>query len=152
VCVLDDVESSWETRSGAMADRPVSAGYVWSPKKEPCAMIRIKRVYGEVSADDGYRILVDRLWPRGVKKEGARVDLWLKEVAPSDKVRRDFGHRPEKWVEFKRAYWRELDQKGELIQRIMSIAEKATVTLLYGAADEQLNNAVVLREYIESKR
>jgi uncharacterized protein YeaO (DUF488 family) len=114
-------------------------------------MIRIKRIYREVAADDGYRILVDRLWPRGVKKEGARVDLWMKEIAPSDKVRKDFGHRPEKWAEFKRAYTEELDQKGELIRRIIFIAEKGTVTLLYGAADEQLNNAVVLRDYLESK-
>ncbi len=114
-------------------------------------MIRIKRIYNEVAEDDGCRILVDRLWPRGVKKEGARVDLWMKEIAPSDKVRKDFGHRPDKWDQFKRAYTKELDEKREPVQRIISIAEKETVTLLYAARDEQLNNAVVLREYLESK-
>jgi len=114
--------------------------------------IVIKRVYEAPSEDDGYRILVDRLWPRGLKKEEAKVDLWLKEVAPSNELRKWYGHRPEKWEEFKQRYGRELEGKEELVAQIRSRAEGQKVTLLFGSKEERLNNAQALKEYVEQER
>lgn len=110
------------------------------PKKS----IHIKRVYAEPSADDGKRILVDRLWPRGLTKEKARVDLWLKEIAPSNELRKWFGHDPTRWPEFKRRYAEELKAHGEQIAMLCQETSQGTVTLLYGARDEEHNEAVVL--------
>ena len=108
-------------------------------------MIRIKRVYDQVSDSDGFRILVDRLWPRGLSKERAKVDLWLKDVAPSENLRKWFSHETEKWADFKIKYETELKDKQELLHRIMQAEkEKGTVTILYSAKDEEHNNAVVL--------
>ena len=109
-------------------------------------VISIKRVYDQSSKDDGFRILVDRLWPRGLKKEKAGVDLWLKDVAPSDELRKWFSHDAQKWVEFKKRYFTELDGKSEIVGRIDGGGDN--VTLLYGAKDDEHNNAVALREYI----
>lgn len=111
-------------------------------------MIKIKRVYEGPSNEDGFRVLVDRLWPRGLSRDRAKVDLWLKDIAPSDKLRKWFAHDPEKWGEFKRRYFEELKGKKELDL----IIEKAhgRVALLYGAKDEKHNNAAALKEYIES--
>ena len=109
-------------------------------------VISIKRVYDQSSKDDGFRILVDRLWPRGLKKEKAGVDLWLKDVAPSDELRKWFSHDAQKWVEFKKRYFTELDGKSEIVGRIDGGG--GNVTLLYGAKDDEHNNAVALREYI----
>jgi uncharacterized protein YeaO (DUF488 family) len=95
-------------------------------------MIRIKRIYNEAAEEDGFRILVDRLWPRGIKKEKARIDLWLKEVAPSSELRKWFSHDPAKWEEFKKKYEKELATKQQLLKQIILIEEeKGTVTLLY---------------------
>ncbi|RPI26666.1 MAG: DUF488 domain-containing protein [Acidobacteria bacterium] len=111
--------------------------------------IKTKRVYEKPEKSDGTRILVDRLWPRGVSKEGARVELWLKEIAPSAELRRRFCHDVDKWAEFQREYFRELEQKGELLDLIRTQLSEGPVTLLYAAKDTEHNNAVVLREFLE---
>jgi len=114
-------------------------------------MIRIKRVYDAPSKEDGYRILVDRLWPRGLSKEKAKVDLWLREIAPSDELRKRFCHDPEKWREFNEKYAEELKSKRDLLRKIRQIEEeKRTVTLLYVAKDEEHNNAVALSNMLKS--
>jgi uncharacterized protein YeaO (DUF488 family) len=112
--------------------------------------VRIKRIYDEAEGEDGYRILVDRLWPRGVSKDKAKVALWLKEVAPSEELRRWFAHDPEKWLEFKARYFSELASKREWVEAILSKAQEGTVTLLYGAKDVRFNNAVALKDYLET--
>ncbi len=113
-------------------------------------MIQIKRVYDEAAASDGSRILVDRLWPRGLSKDKAKVDVWLKEIAPSDELRKWFGHEPEKWNEFRRRYFEELKDKKEAVGVIIEKSRGGTVTLLYGAKEEKYNNAVALKEFIET--
>ena len=111
----------------------------------------IKRVYAEPSQDDGMRILVDRLWPRGLTKEKAKVDLWLKEIAPSSELRKWFAHDPKKWPEFKRRYAEELKAESGPLARLRQEADRKTVTLLYGAKDEEHNEAVVLLEIMQHK-
>ncbi len=112
--------------------------------------VRIKRIYGEPAADDGFRVFIDRLWPRGLKKEQVRFDLWLKDVAPSTELRRWFGHDPGKWEEFKVRYFRELDKQSEAVAELAAIAEGRTVTLLFGARTERYSNAAALKEYLET--
>jgi uncharacterized protein YeaO (DUF488 family) len=114
-------------------------------------MIKIKRIYDDADPSDGARLLVDRLWPRGLSKEKAAVDHWLKEIAPSDELRRWFGHDPEKWQEFRAKYREELKGQGSLLKEISQQAKKETVTLLYAAHDQEHNNAVVLKEMLEKK-
>lgn len=115
-------------------------------------MIKIKRIYSESSSDDGYRILVDRLWPRGLSKDSAKVDLWLKDIAPSDKLRKWFSHDPKKWTEFNKKYHIELREKVNLISRLKELeAGKRTLTLLFSAKNEEYNNAISLREYLQKK-
>ncbi|HWQ49877.1 MAG TPA: DUF488 domain-containing protein [Methanosarcina sp.] len=114
-------------------------------------MIRVKRVYKQPSDQDGFRILVDRLWPRGLKKSEARLDLWIKEIAPEDRLRKWFSHDPEKWEEFRKCYLKELEQKEEYIQKLLGKARESDLTLLYAAKDEIFNNATVLKEYLESR-
>lgn len=109
--------------------------------------VSIKRVYEPPSPDDGQRILVDRLWPRGVSKAKARLDGWMKEVAPSDELRRWFGHKPERWAEFRRRYMKELKGNPGL-QTLRDLAAEGPVTLLYGARDTDHNEAVVLAEQL----
>jgi uncharacterized protein YeaO (DUF488 family) len=107
--------------------------------------VQTKRIYDEPMPGDGLRILVDRLWPRGISKEKAKVDLWLKEIAPSDGLRRWFSHEAGKWDGFRKKYKDELKGKAELINKIRQIEKKEkTVTLLYAAKDEKHNNAVAL--------
>jgi uncharacterized protein YeaO (DUF488 family) len=113
--------------------------------------LHIKRVYAEPSQDDGKRILVDRLWPRGLTKEKAKVDLWLKEVAPSNDLRKWFSHDPKKWPEFKRKYLEELKTQSGPLAQLRQEASHGTVTLLYGARDEQHNEAVVLLNLLQRK-
>lgn len=112
-------------------------------------MIRLKRVYEEPSEEDGVRILVERLWPRGLTKEQAAVDLWLKDVAPSPELRAWFSHDPSKWAEFCERYWAELRSKKSLISLLKRKGGEGTVTLVYAARDEEHNSAVALRIYIE---
>ena len=114
-------------------------------------MIKIKRAYEKPSKDDGYRILVDRLWPRGVTKNKARIDLWLKEVSPSNELRKWFSHDLEKWNEFKKRYRIELKKKKELLQKIKEVEkESKIVTLVYAAKDDVHNNAVFLLEVLKN--
>ena len=109
---------------------------------------KLRRVYESPVADDGLRVLVDRIWPRGVAKEDLKFDLWMKEVAPSTELRKWFGHDPEKWKEFLVRYHRELDEQPELVEKLRSLARKGNVTLLYAAKDEAHNNAVGLRGHL----
>jgi len=111
--------------------------------------MRIKRIYDAPDKKDGRRILVDRLWPRGVAKEKAKVDLWLKEIAPSDELRKWFAHDPTKWEEFKKRYAKELEAKQDLVKEVEQTTKKETVTLLYSAKDTEHNNAVALKAFLE---
>jgi uncharacterized protein YeaO (DUF488 family) len=113
-------------------------------------MIQVKRIYEDPSPDDGVRVLVDRLWPRGLSRDDAKIDLWLKEIAPSDTLRKWFDHDEKKWAEFKTRYFKELDEKEE-IPDLISQSSKKRMTLLYGARDEKHNNAVALKEYLTGR-
>jgi uncharacterized protein YeaO (DUF488 family) len=115
------------------------------------AQIQMKRVYLEPSREDGKRILVDRLWPRGLTKEKARVDFWLKDIAPSNELRKWFGHDPDKWNEFRAKYHAELKSHGEQIALLRHEAAQGSITLLYGARDEEHNEAVVLLALLQQK-
>ncbi|MGO4585152.1 DUF488 domain-containing protein [Arthrobacter sp. 2RAF6] len=108
----------------------------------------IKRIYDEATDDDGYRVLVDRLWPRGVSKERARLDLWLKEIAPSPPLRTEFAHMQERFVDFRRSYQAELEQNPAVEQLLELAAAEKRVTLLYGARDSEVNHARVLLEFL----
>jgi uncharacterized protein YeaO (DUF488 family) len=114
-------------------------------------MIKIKRIYEKPAEEDGWRVLVDRLWPRGMTKKAAHLDLWLKDVAPSDALRKWFGHKPEKWSEFQKKYRAELAKKEELVAQLKKMAkEHRTLTLLFGAKDEEHNEAVVLADALKA--
>ncbi len=110
---------------------------------------RVKRVYDPPAKSDGRRVLVDRVWPRGLSKEAAKADEWLKDVAPSTALRKWFGHDPEKWIEFKRRYFRELVSQRDAVNALRALAKERTVTLLFGARDERHNNAVALMSYLK---
>lgn len=115
-------------------------------------MIKIKRVYEAASSKDGYRVLVDRLWPRGIKKAELKFDEWPKEVCPSHVLRKEFGHKPDKFSEFKNRYKKELRSSAEAQNKLAELAERSrmqTVTLLYAARDEKINHAQVLREVLD---
>jgi uncharacterized protein YeaO (DUF488 family) len=114
-------------------------------------MIQVKRAYAPYSPSDGSRFLVDRLWPRGMSKEALQLDGWLKDVAPSEALRRWFGHEPAKWEEFRRRYFVELAGKPEAWQPILQAASRDNVTLLYSARDTEHNNAVALKTYLEEQ-
>jgi uncharacterized protein YeaO (DUF488 family) len=114
----------------------------------PAANVRLKRAYEPVDAEDGTRVLIDRLWPRGVSKVDAALDQWMKEIAPSTELRKWFGHDPAHWDEFCRRYSAELHQNTELLSQLRSLARQGPVTLVYSAHDEVHNDAIVLREVI----
>lgn len=114
----------------------------------PASHLHLKRAYEPATPGDGVRILVDRLWPRGVSKEKAALDDWMKDIAPSTELREWFGHDPRRWPEFQRRYRAELQQHTQELDRICSLAKKKTVTLIYSAHDEEHNDAVVLREVL----
>ncbi|MEN6534987.1 MAG: DUF488 domain-containing protein [Bryobacteraceae bacterium] len=111
--------------------------------------IRVKRIYEAPDKGDGLRILVDRLWPRGFSKERAAIDFWLRDVAPSGDLCKWFGHKPDRWLEFKTRYHKELDGNPEPLSRIAARGREQAITLLYAAKDEQHNNAVALAEYLK---
>lgn len=111
--------------------------------------IQIKRVYEKPAKDDGMRILVDRLWPRGLSKEKADVDLWLKEIAPSTELRKWFGHVPDRWKEFQKRYHHELENNIESVSKLKELIKKGAVTLVYGAKDKEHNEALVLKEWLD---
>ncbi len=113
--------------------------------------IRLKRAYENPGDEDGVRILVDRVWPRGVKKEDLRLEGWMKEIAPSTELRRWFGHDPQKWEEFRRRYFAELGGHGELVDELRGRAARGRITLVYGAKDERFNQAAALKEYMEKE-
>lgn len=110
--------------------------------------IKIKRIYDNPSDDDGYRILVDRIWPRGISKKDANLDEWDKEIAPSTELRKWFDHKEERFDEFGRLYREELRTKTEEINRLKTLAKREVITLLYGAKDRAINHAVVLKEFL----
>jgi uncharacterized protein YeaO (DUF488 family) len=124
------------------APEPVEAGGV-------AMRVHLKRVYDPIEPNDGRRVLVDRLWPRGVKEESLKLHEWLKDVGPSTTLRRWFGHDSERWLEFRRRYFAELDAKPDLIRSLMDMAIDGSVTLLYSARDQDHNQAVALKQYLE---
>jgi uncharacterized protein YeaO (DUF488 family) len=114
-------------------------------------MIKLKRAYEPTGRADGSRFLVERLWPRGVKKESLPISGWLKEVAPSTELRKWFSHDPTRWEEFRRRYFVELRNHDEALKTLLDKARRGTVTLIYSSHDEEHNNAVALKDYLESK-
>jgi uncharacterized protein YeaO (DUF488 family) len=114
-------------------------------------MLKLKRAYEEPSPEDGERVLVERLWPRGLSKERAGIDLWLKEVAPSTELRKWFGHDPARWEEFRRRYWEELENKPEPVNQLRKKARRETVTLVYAARDEEHNGALALQQFLKRR-
>jgi uncharacterized protein YeaO (DUF488 family) len=114
--------------------------------------VRLKRAYDPAVRSDGYRVLIDRLWPRGVKKEDAKLDEWARELAPSGELRRWFGHEPDRFDEFRRRYTRELAAQDEKVRELRRRAREGTLTLVYGARDTELNDAVVLAEILRAGR
>ena len=110
--------------------------------------VRLKRAYEPPAASDGTRVLIDRLWPRGVRKDAAALDLWLKGIGPSTELRKWFGHEPSRWAEFRRRYADEIAQKPQLLAQLRDIARQGVLTMVYSAHDEQHNDALVLQELI----
>jgi uncharacterized protein YeaO (DUF488 family) len=134
---------------GNLRNKPVS-GTEYVRKFAPASMIRARRVYGGGEAE-GSAFLVDRLWPRGVRKDDLRLDGWLRDAAPSDGLRRWFGHDPDLWDEFQRRYFEELDRNPDGWRPALEAAKKGDVTLLFGAKDVEHNNAVALKTYLERR-
>ena len=114
-------------------------------------MLALKRVYDKAAPEDGVRFLVERLWPRGIRKIDLRIDAWLKDAAPSDELRRWFAHDPAKWSGFRRRYFAELDSRPEACEPIRGAARQGQVTLVYSARDVEHNNAVALKEYLDAR-
>jgi uncharacterized protein YeaO (DUF488 family) len=114
--------------------------------------IKIKRAYEQPDRDDGVRILVDRLWPRGLTKEKASVELWLKDIAPSTELRKWFAHDPDKWESFRRRYKTEISHNHDLIKVLKQKAREGTITLIYGARDQKHNEALVLKQFLERSK
>ncbi|RMD80370.1 MAG: DUF488 family protein [Gammaproteobacteria bacterium] len=114
-------------------------------------MIRVKRVYDPPAPEDGARVLVDRLWPRGLRREAARLDHWAREAAPSDALRRWYGHDPARWEAFRERYFAELDARPEAWRPLLARARRGRLTLLHAARDRERNNAVALRDYLERR-
>ena len=113
--------------------------------------IELKRAYDRAAESDGYRVLVDRIWPRGVAKEDLQVDAWLKDLAPSAGLRKWFRHDPAKWDEFKQRYAGELEQRSDALEQLLERARTCRVTLVFGAKDTEHNNAVALKEYLDRR-
>jgi uncharacterized protein YeaO (DUF488 family) len=111
--------------------------------------VRIKRAYEKPAKEDGYRILVDRLWPRGIKKETAKIDFWPKELAPSNALRQWYGHDPDKWMEFKSRYFAELAAQEKGVKELVDYVRKGPVTFIYSSKEANINNAVALKEYMD---
>lgn len=112
-------------------------------------MIKLKRVYEAAGEEDGYRVFVERLWPRGISKERASLDEWVKEISPSPELRKWYAHDVDKWLDFKRKYIKELSQMSKLVEALLQRSQQGTVTLIYAANDEEHNSALVLKEYLE---
>ena len=112
-------------------------------------MIKLKRAYEAASKANGLRILVERLWPRGVSKQKAQIDFWLKDLAPSTELRTWYGHDPARWPRFRKLYWAELKDQGDMLALLKHLAQERTVTFVYAASDEERNSAVALKEFLE---
>jgi uncharacterized protein YeaO (DUF488 family) len=126
--------------------------YINRIKKVTKYSIKVKRVYDKQITSRDFSILVDRLWPRGLRKQESNISLWVKDIAPSNSLRKWFNHDPNKWEKFRKEYYKELDSRGQVIVNILTkIKEMKSVTLLYAAKDEKYNNAVVLRDYLLKK-
>jgi uncharacterized protein YeaO (DUF488 family) len=110
--------------------------------------IKTKRVYDQVDSDDGFRILVDRLWPRGLSKGHAQIDLWLKSIAPSNGLRKWYNHEPEKWLDFKKRYFSELDANTDVVNELLPYVKRGRVSLLYSSKEQTYNNAAALKDYL----
>jgi uncharacterized protein YeaO (DUF488 family) len=113
--------------------------------------IQLKRAYEKPARGDGFRVLIDRLWPRGVRKEDLQLDLWLKELGPSTELRKWFGHDPEKWEEFRKRYFRELDSHPEEIRQLRARMRDGPLTLVFGSKEKRFNDANALKEYLEKR-
>jgi uncharacterized protein YeaO (DUF488 family) len=120
--------------------------------KIPAANVKLKRTYESPTAEDGARILIDRLWPRGISKKKVALDQWMKDIAPSAKLRKWFGHDPTRWEEFRRRYADEVHQNSALLDQLRSLARQGPITLVYSAHDEVHNDAVVLRDLLLGRR
>jgi uncharacterized protein YeaO (DUF488 family) len=114
-------------------------------------VIKVERIYNNPRGNSTFRILVDRLWPRGLSKDKVKVDLWQRDIAPSNSLRRWFSHDERKWDEFKLRYFKELEKNAEFVSTIIDKAKEEPITLLYGAKEEKFNNAIALKEYLEEK-
>lgn len=114
--------------------------------------LQIKRAYEPARRTDGTRVLVDRLWPRGISKEKLKLDAWMKDLAPSNELRKEFHHDPAKWVEFQKRYFKELERQPEQVAELRKQARRGTVTLIYAAQDEEHNNAAALKKYLSGRR
>ena len=114
-------------------------------------LIKLKRAYEKTDPEDGTRILIDRLWPRGLRKENAKLDSWLKDIAPSNELRKWYSHDPAKWTQFKERYWKELYVKQDIVSALAQQSERNTITLVFSSKEEKLNNAAALKQYIEHK-
>jgi len=114
-------------------------------------MIKLKRAYEPTSADDGLRILVERLWPRGVSKQRAKIDIWLRDLAPSPALRKWYGHQPDRWPQFRKRYQAELKGHGDMLALLKLVAQDRQVTFVYAASDEERNSALVLKNWLEQK-
>ena len=115
-------------------------------------MIKTRRIYDRPEADDGFRILVDRIWSRGLKKNDVKIDLWQKDIAPRSALRKWFNHDKRKWNEFKSRYYEELKDKQEIVKLFLEKTEEGTITLLYSSKEEKYNNAIALKEFLQSNR
>jgi len=113
--------------------------------------LQVKRIYDPPARSDGFRVLVDRIWPRGLSKDVAKLDAWIKDVAPSAELRKWFGHEPSRWASFKRRYFRELDERQEALEQLLGACTARTLTLLFAAKDPAYNNAVALKEYLDAR-
>lgn len=155
VCYANSPEVRAEYRNEESAEDKNEREYKVSSthlKIKPMKDIKIKRIYVEPSDDDGYRILVDRLWPRGVSKEEAKLDEWDKEISPTSELRKWFDHKKDRFEEFSKRYCEELKEKESDLKKLREIAEKKTLTLLYAAKDPEINQAVVLKEVLSNEK
>ncbi|PQA89789.1 DUF488 domain-containing protein [Hyphococcus luteus] len=110
--------------------------------------IKIRRAYDCVTSSDGYRVLVDRIWPRGLSKKELRIDCWMKDLAPSTPLRKWYGHDPKKWKQFKKRYFGELADHPDLIDELIALGQKSVITLVFAAKDQEHSNAAALRDYL----
>jgi uncharacterized protein YeaO (DUF488 family) len=125
--------------------------FAWKLRGAATMTVQVKRVYDKAAKSDGMRVLVDRLWPRGVSKDDAHIDQWNKDVAPSNELRKWYGHDPDKWPEFRKKYFKELDKNGEAVQPLVEAAHKGKVTFIFSSKETKFNNAQALKEYIDSR-